>query len=106
VLFAFYSILCGRKLVAHDVQKDIAVLNRRFEHYEINRLECELSDTKAIFESQFHYEKSNLENVANFLNIGKFHPHVAIEDAIMHAKVYERLMHNRDLIVPFQLSPE
>lgn len=97
VLKEYRGLIEDKNLVAHDVEKDIRELNQRFKAYGIKELNSMKSDTKQIFNSFEKSEKSKLEYVSECLQLGTFQSHHAYEDAMMHAKAYEWMMHHREL---------
>ena len=109
ILKEFRNILGSDNIVAHGIESDTGELDRRLEHYNIEKLHSKCSDTNKIYSDMFdkeYHDTSKLAYVAQELGCNDLvsHNHSALYDARMHAIIYEKMLHNRDL--NYDMLPE
>lgn len=97
VLNTFLQKVNGHCFVAHDIHKDLNELNTRLSKYDLPILQAFIADTEEMVRGAHLECDLNLKAVADSLQLGEFQEHNAYEDAMMHARVYEWLMHRREL---------
>lgn len=96
----FRFILSEFDIVSHNAKVDVENLNARLRLYGLDPLRNLYSDTWKIyhgFKGKDQNVKSKLGMIADELGLPRFKEHCAPEDALTHARIFEKIVHGREL---------
>ncbi len=105
ILPGFVRRIRGCRLVAHDIKEDLVELNRRLQKYSVPELKPSTADTWKLAKDAKLDCRYNLGSVAAHLELGGYEEHTVPGDAMMHARVYEWLMHHHELAYDADPTP-
>lgn len=88
----FLEFSKGTVLVAHPASFDINFLQKRIKKWELSSFDPEYIDSFSLANALFNVNDSYLDPLVKYFNIAYRERHHALNDAIMTAEVFEKLL--------------